>query len=136
VGFLHGGVEQATLEVHAMPRQMTYHSILTAEPRHWLQAIQFLAARQKVYPIEEIISAKLYTGPGHPGHGVVPHPQGGQLPAQLDRRRAPDCELGLVVDDGGQAACYRLALPSGLPVSVRGSGSAELLATGVWAPVE
>ena len=52
-----GGGGQATLEVNAMPRQMTYHSILTAEPRHWLQAIQFLAARQKVYPIEEIISA-------------------------------------------------------------------------------
>ena len=52
-----GGGGLATIEVNAMPRQMTYHSILTAEPRHWLQAIQFLAARQKVYPIEEIISA-------------------------------------------------------------------------------
>jgi len=52
-----GGSGQATIDVNAMPRQMTYHSILTAEPRHWLQAIQFLAARQKVYPIEEIISA-------------------------------------------------------------------------------
>jgi threonine dehydrogenase-like Zn-dependent dehydrogenase len=52
-----GGGGQATLDVNAIPRQMTYHSILTAEPRHWLQAIQFLAARQKVYPIEEIISA-------------------------------------------------------------------------------
>ena len=78
-----GGGGQATIDVNAMPRQMTYHSILTAEPRHWLQAIQFLAARQKVYPIEEIISASytLDQVRGHAGHGVVPHHQSGDLPA-------------------------------------------------------
>jgi len=48
---------QAALDVNAMPRQTTYLAILMAEPRHWLQAIHFLAARQTVYPIEEIISA-------------------------------------------------------------------------------
>jgi len=48
---------QAAVDVNAIPRQTTDHAILTAEPRHWLQTIQFLAARRKVYPIKEIINA-------------------------------------------------------------------------------
>lgn len=48
---------EPTVIVNAMHSQTTYHAVLTAEPRHWLWAIHFLAARQTVYPMEEIISA-------------------------------------------------------------------------------
>jgi Zn-dependent alcohol dehydrogenase len=30
--------------------------VRSAEPRHWLQAIDFLAARKKTFPFEEMIS--------------------------------------------------------------------------------
>jgi Zn-dependent alcohol dehydrogenase len=36
---------------------MIFHTIRSAEPRHWLQAIDFLASRKKSFPFEEMISA-------------------------------------------------------------------------------
>jgi len=30
--------------------------VRSAEPRHWLQAIDFLASRKKTFPFEEMIS--------------------------------------------------------------------------------
>jgi L-iditol 2-dehydrogenase len=36
---------------------MIFHTIRSAEPRHWLQAIDFLASRKKTFPFEEMISA-------------------------------------------------------------------------------
>ena len=35
---------------------MILHTIRSAEPRHWLQAIDFLASRKKTFPFEEMIS--------------------------------------------------------------------------------
>ncbi len=46
-----------TIPVTGLPQEMTFHSILSGEPRHWLQAIDFLASRKDRYPFEEMISA-------------------------------------------------------------------------------
>ena len=46
-----------TIPVTGLPWEMTFHSILSGEPRHWLQAIDFLASRKDRYPFEEMISA-------------------------------------------------------------------------------
>jgi Zn-dependent alcohol dehydrogenase len=39
-----------------MPQEMLLITIRSAEPRHWLQAIDFLASRKKTFPFEEMIS--------------------------------------------------------------------------------
>jgi Zn-dependent alcohol dehydrogenase len=39
---------------------MLFITVRSAEPRHWLQAIDFLATRRKIFPFEEMIS-KSYT---------------------------------------------------------------------------
>jgi Zn-dependent alcohol dehydrogenase len=39
---------------------MLFITVRSAEPRHWLQAIDFLASRKKIFPFEEMIS-KSYT---------------------------------------------------------------------------
>ena len=36
---------------------MIFHTIRSAEPRHWLQAIDFLASRKNTFPFEEMITA-------------------------------------------------------------------------------
>lgn len=51
-----GGSEKATIPVESMPKEMTYKTIRSAEPRHWLQAIDFLASRRERFPFEEMIS--------------------------------------------------------------------------------
>jgi threonine dehydrogenase-like Zn-dependent dehydrogenase len=40
-----------------LPQEMIFHTIRSGEPRHWLQAIEFLASRKKTFPFEEMISA-------------------------------------------------------------------------------
>jgi Zn-dependent alcohol dehydrogenase len=35
---------------------MLFITVRSAEPRHWLQAIDFLATRRKHFPFEEMIS--------------------------------------------------------------------------------
>ncbi|HVA24895.1 MAG TPA: zinc-binding dehydrogenase [Chloroflexota bacterium] len=51
-----GAGGQAALSVDDLPQEMTFHTIRSGEPRHWLQAIDFLASRRNVYPFEEMIS--------------------------------------------------------------------------------
>jgi L-iditol 2-dehydrogenase len=36
---------------------MIFHTIRSGEPRHWLQAIDFLASRKKTFPFEDMITA-------------------------------------------------------------------------------
>lgn len=48
---------KATVSVDDFPGEITFHTIRSGEPRHWLQAIDFLASRKDRYPFEEMISA-------------------------------------------------------------------------------
>ncbi len=52
-----GGGGNAEISVRNLPQEMTFYTIRSAEPRHWLQAIDFLASRKKTFPFEEMISA-------------------------------------------------------------------------------
>ena len=52
-----GGGGSASVSVNALPQEMTFHTIRSGEPRHWLQALDFLASRRSAYPFEEMISA-------------------------------------------------------------------------------
>ncbi|HSR55813.1 MAG TPA: zinc-binding dehydrogenase [Alphaproteobacteria bacterium] len=51
-----GGSDKASIPVERMPKEMTYKTIRSAEPRHWLQAIDFLASRRDRFPFEDMIS--------------------------------------------------------------------------------
>ncbi len=56
--YLHigAGGGSANIAVGALPKQMTYLTIRSAEPRHWLQAIDFLASRSDRFPFEDMIT--------------------------------------------------------------------------------
>jgi len=56
--YLHigAGGGKADIAVGALPKEMTYLTIRSAEPRHWLQAINFLASRRDRFPFEDMIS--------------------------------------------------------------------------------
>ena len=51
-----GAGGKATIAVERVPQQMLFITIRSGEPRHWLQAIEFLASRRKDFPFEEMIS--------------------------------------------------------------------------------
>ena len=51
------GGGQANMAVERLPQEMTFLTIRSAEPRHWLQAIDFLSSRRDRFPFEEMISA-------------------------------------------------------------------------------
>ncbi|MEA2641574.1 MAG: hypothetical protein QOF51_2968 [Chloroflexota bacterium] len=56
--FVHIGVGgNASVAVDRLPQEFTMHTIASGEPRHWLQAIDFLASRARTFPFEEMISA-------------------------------------------------------------------------------
>jgi threonine dehydrogenase-like Zn-dependent dehydrogenase len=52
-----GAGGKAAVEVNRLPQEMIFHTIRSGEPRHWLQAIDFLASRKKTFPFEDMISA-------------------------------------------------------------------------------
>jgi D-arabinose 1-dehydrogenase-like Zn-dependent alcohol dehydrogenase len=52
-----GAGGKADIPVKSLPQEMIFYTIRSAEPRHWLQAIEFLKSRQKTFPFEEMISA-------------------------------------------------------------------------------
>jgi D-arabinose 1-dehydrogenase-like Zn-dependent alcohol dehydrogenase len=59
--YLHIGVGgKASIALESLPQEMTFLTVRSAEPRHWLQAIDFLASRKNRFPFEEMIS-KTYT---------------------------------------------------------------------------
>lgn len=56
--FIHiGAGGRADIPVDKLPEQLTFYSVRSGEPRHWLQAIEFLASRKNTFPFEELISA-------------------------------------------------------------------------------
>jgi threonine dehydrogenase-like Zn-dependent dehydrogenase len=57
-----GGGGSASIAVNSLPQEMTFHTIRSGEPRHWLQALEFLASRRNTYPFEEMISASYSLG--------------------------------------------------------------------------
>ncbi len=56
--YVHIGVSgSASIPIERLPQEATIHTIASGEPRHWLQAIDFLASRKNAFPFEEMISA-------------------------------------------------------------------------------
>jgi threonine dehydrogenase-like Zn-dependent dehydrogenase len=56
--FVHIGVGgTGSLAVERLPQEMTFHTIASGEPRHWLQALDFLVSRKRTYPFDDLISA-------------------------------------------------------------------------------
>lgn len=56
--YLHiGAGGKGTVAVEAMPQQFDFLHVRSAEPRHWLQAIDFLSSRKDRFPFEDMISA-------------------------------------------------------------------------------
>lgn len=51
-----GAGGKAQVSVGDLPQEMTFYTVRSGEPRHWLQAIDFLASRWKTYPFEDMIS--------------------------------------------------------------------------------
>ncbi len=51
---------KANIAVDRLPQEMLLLTVRSGEPRHWLQAIDFLASRNDTFPFEEMIS-KSYT---------------------------------------------------------------------------
>jgi len=56
--FVHiGSGGKAEIPVDKLPEQLTFYTVRSGEPRHWLQALEFLSSRKDVFPFEEMISA-------------------------------------------------------------------------------
>jgi threonine dehydrogenase-like Zn-dependent dehydrogenase len=55
-----GAGGKANIAVERLPQEMLFITVRSGEPRHWLQAIDFLASRKKIFPFEAMIS-KSYT---------------------------------------------------------------------------
>ena len=53
-----GAGGKADIGVQNLPQEMVLHTIRSGEPRHWLQAIDFLSSRKDTFPFEEMISAE------------------------------------------------------------------------------
>ncbi len=51
------GGKDAAVAVNRIPQQITFLNVRSGEPRHWLQAIDFLASRRDRFPFEDMISA-------------------------------------------------------------------------------
>jgi L-iditol 2-dehydrogenase len=47
----------APIDAARLPGEMTLYTVRSGEPRHWLQALEFLSSRMARYPFEEMISA-------------------------------------------------------------------------------
>lgn len=47
---------KAAMPVGELPGEMTMYTVRSGEPRHWLQAIDFLDSRWTRYPFEEMIN--------------------------------------------------------------------------------
>ena len=51
-----GAGGKGTIAVESMPQEMTYLTVRSGEPRHWLQAVEFLASRRDRFPFDDMIS--------------------------------------------------------------------------------
>ncbi|MGH9918776.1 MAG: zinc-binding dehydrogenase, partial [Nitrososphaerales archaeon] len=48
----------ASIPVASFPGEATFYTVRSGEPRHWLQALDFLSSRAERYPFEEMITAR------------------------------------------------------------------------------
>jgi len=57
--FVHIGMGggKAAIPVEGLPQEMIFYTVRSGEPRHWLQAIDFLASRKDTFPFEDMITA-------------------------------------------------------------------------------
>jgi threonine dehydrogenase-like Zn-dependent dehydrogenase len=57
--FVHIGMggSRATIPVEDLPEELTLYTVRSGEPRHWLQAIDFLASRKNTFPFDDMIQA-------------------------------------------------------------------------------
>ena len=56
--FVHIGVGgTGSLAVERLPQEMTFYTVASGEPRHWLQALDFLVSRKQTFPFDDLISA-------------------------------------------------------------------------------
>jgi len=56
--YLHiGAGGKANIAVERLPQEMIFYTVRSGEPRHWLQAIDFLASRKNTFPFEEMLTA-------------------------------------------------------------------------------
>jgi L-iditol 2-dehydrogenase len=51
-----GGGGRAQMRVEDLRHEMTLYTVRSGEPRHWLQALDFLSSRRGTYPLEDMIS--------------------------------------------------------------------------------
>lgn len=57
--FVHiGAGGKADVPVDKLPDQLTLYTVRSGEPRHWLQALDFLATRSDRFPFDDMISAR------------------------------------------------------------------------------
>lgn len=55
--YLHiGAGGKGAIPVESLPQQMDLYHVRSAEPRHWLQAIDFLSTRKDRFPFDDMIS--------------------------------------------------------------------------------
>ncbi|HEX9879914.1 MAG TPA: zinc-binding dehydrogenase, partial [Candidatus Binatia bacterium] len=52
-----GAGGKANIAVERLPEEITFYTLRSGEPRHWLQAIDFLASRKNIFPFEKMITA-------------------------------------------------------------------------------
>ena len=55
-----GAGGKANIAVEKIPQEMLFITVRSGEPRHWLQAIDFLATRRKDFPVRGNDKQKLY----------------------------------------------------------------------------
>ena len=51
-----GAGGKGSIPVEQLPQQMPYYTIRSGDPRHWLQAIDFLASRRERFPFDDMIT--------------------------------------------------------------------------------
>lgn len=51
-----GAGGDAQVAVSEIPHEISFYTVRSAEPRHWLQAIDFLASRSQSYPFDQMIT--------------------------------------------------------------------------------
>jgi L-iditol 2-dehydrogenase len=51
------GGGRVCLELASLPPEMTFFTVRSGEPRHWLQAVEFLETRRCSYPFDQMVGA-------------------------------------------------------------------------------
>ncbi len=89
-----GAGGKANIAVEKIPQEMLFITVRSGEPRHWLQAIDFLASRRKTFPFEEMISKSYKLGSDQRGDGSDGKLLGGESRHQSELARVNAFQLG------------------------------------------